>query len=67
MKEFKKKDREQIVSDNCNNLGKYNQIFRQIPSESIQLGRKDKDVIQSLLKTMRADKELGFGFVASYS
>lgn len=67
MKKFQKKDKEQIVSGNCNNLGKYNQVFRQIPSESSQQGRKDKDVIQSLLKTMRADKELGFGFVACYS
>lgn len=63
MKEFQKRDKDKIISGNCNNLGKDTQVFRQISSESRQIGRKDEDVIQSFLKTMKSDKELGFGFI----
>lgn len=60
---FQKKDADQIVSGNCNDIGKDTQVFRQISSESRQIGRKDDHVLHSLLKTMRAEKELGFGFI----
>ena len=55
---FQKKDSDQIVSGNCNDIGKATQVFRQISSESRQIGRKDDDVLKSLLKTMRVEKEL---------
>lgn len=67
MKEFQKRDKDQIISGNCNNLEKDTQVFRQISSESRQIGRKDEDVIQSFLKTMRSDKELGFGLIQKIS
>lgn len=61
-KEFQKKDKEQIISGIGNNRGK-DKVFRQISSESRQIGRKDEDVRQSLLKTMKAVKELRFGLI----
>lgn len=60
--EFQKKDKGQIISGIGNNRGK-DKVFRQISSESRQIGRKDEDVRQSLLKTMKAVKELRFGLI----
>lgn len=64
---FEKKDTDQIISGNCDNVGKDAHVFRQISSESRQIGRMDKDLIQSLLTIMRTSKENGFGFIQQLS
>lgn len=67
LKEYEKKDTDQIISGNCDGVGKDTHVFRQISCESRQIGRTDKDLIQSLLTVMTKSKEDGFGFIQQLS
>lgn len=63
LKAFEKKDTDQIISGNCDGVGKDTHVYRQISCESRHIGRKDKDLIESLLTVMKKSKEDGFGFI----
>lgn len=67
LKEFEKKDTDQMISGNCDGVGKDTHVFRQISCESRQIGRTDKYLIQSLLTVMKKSKEDGFGFIQQLS
>lgn len=66
LKEFEKKDTDQIISGICDGVGKDTHVFRQISCESRQIGRADKDLIQSLLTVMKKAKRMGLDSFSNY-
>ncbi|KAK3092502.1 hypothetical protein FSP39_003739 [Pinctada imbricata] len=64
---MKEKTSEDIVSGNCDNVGKDPQIFRQISHESRKTGRKDYDSINSLRIAVEEEKASKIHFIQKIS
>ena len=67
LEKFQEKETSQLVSGNFDGLGTDDHVYRQIATESRHIGRKDEDILKSLLKNMRDQKTEGLGFIQKIS